>query len=87
MSYIFKEEVPVYSLFLNELQMELLHNLLSSGPRLGHSTFREVAGDLLDAFVAVRGELDYEDRLFNIVGEDFDADELGGLEWHREEPN
>ena len=75
-------ELPVYRLDLNEPELELIHNLLHAGPRLGFTPFREIAGQLLEMLDDLRGQIEYEDRLFDFTDKNGDS----GLEWVREVP-
>lgn len=70
---------PVHYLALDEDELELIHNLLYSGPRLGHGYYSDLARDLLIEISAERGEIEWDDRLF-----DYGDDE--GHIWVRREP-
>lgn len=69
----------VHAIFVNDDELELIHNVLWSGPRLGHGYYSDLASGLSEAISEVRGEIDYDDRLFDYGDED-------GHIWVRTEP-
>lgn len=69
----------VHTLALNDDELELVHNLLHSGPRLGHGYYSDLARDLYAEIEDQRGEIEWEDRLFDYGNED-------GHIWHRTDP-
>jgi hypothetical protein len=77
MAEAYTEQVHV--LILDDDELELVANLLFCGPRLGHGYYSDLAADLADKIVELRGEIEYEDRLFDPGDED-------GHVWVRTEP-
>jgi hypothetical protein len=69
----------VHVLVLDDDELELIHNLLFSGPRLGHGYYSELALNLIEEIAQVRGEIDFENRIFDY------GDEEGHI-WLRHEP-
>lgn len=69
----------IHVLALDDDELELIHNLLHSGPRLGHGYYSDLAYDLYGLINEVRGEIEYEDRLFDYGDEN-------GHQWVRHQP-
>lgn len=69
----------IHVLALDDDELELVHNLLSAGPRLGHGYYSDLAYGLYGLITETRGEIEYEDRLFDYGDED-------GHLWVRHEP-
>lgn len=79
MAEIFTEQVNIHSLILDDDELELIHNLLYAGPRLGHGYYSDLALNLATELTEVRGEIEWEDRLFDYGDEE-------GHHWVRTEP-
>lgn len=69
----------IHVLALDDDELELVHNLLHSGPRLGYGYYSDLASDLYGLITETRGEIEYDDRLFDYGDED-------GHFWVRREP-
>ena len=64
------EQFKLHVLVLDDDELELIHNLLYAGPRLGHNHFSDLAYDLYELLSETRGEIEYDDRLFDYGDED-----------------